>query len=134
MNKKEKFADLIYWKATRWILLFYFITVIIVSIMKCYSLMIIISIIATSHYIWMIRYEKNYKKNLDNFPKIQYNNYRKKKGSKQMKILNKIICVISILFLLWVILSYFDIILHNLNEEPVYKFWNFFQLLVENPL
>lgn len=62
MNKKEKFADWIYWKATRWILLFYFITVIIVSIMKCYSLMIIISIIATSHYIWMIRYEKNYKK------------------------------------------------------------------------
>ena len=51
-----------------------------------------------------------------------------------MKILNKIFCIISILFLLWVILSYFDVILHNLDEEPIYKFWNFFQLLVENPL
>ena len=51
-----------------------------------------------------------------------------------MKILNKIFCIISILFLLWVILSYFDVILHNLDKDPIYKFWNFFQLLVENPL
>ena len=51
-----------------------------------------------------------------------------------MKILNKIIYIVSILFLLWIILSYFDVILHNLNEEPIYKFWNFFQLLVESPL
>lgn len=58
----------------------------------------------------------------------------KRKEVKKMKILNKIFCIISILFLLWVILSYFDVILHNLDEDPIYKFWNFFQLLVENPL
>ena len=61
-----------------------------------------------------------------------YLNHRKE--VRKMKTLNKIICIISILFLLWVILSYFDVILHNLDEEPIYKFWNFFQLLVENPL
>ena len=32
------------------------------------------------------------------------------------------------------ILSYFDVILHNLDEDPIYKFWNFFQLLVKSPL
>ena len=49
-----------------------------------------------------------------------------------MKILNKIIYIVSILFLLWIILSYFDVILHNLDEEPIYHGWNFFKLLVEN--
>lgn len=58
----------------------------------------------------------------------------KRKEVKKMKILNKVFCIICILFLLWIILSYFDVILHNLDEEPIYKFWNFFQLLVENPL
>lgn len=60
--------------------------------------------------------------------------FRYRKEVKKMKILNKIIYIVSILFLLWIILSYFDVILHNLDEEPIYKFWNFFQLLVENSL
>lgn len=39
--------------------------------------------------------------------------------------------VSSVLFLIWVFLSWIDVITHNLDSEPVYQAWNFFVLLIK---
>ena len=48
-----------------------------------------------------------------------------------MKVLNKLFTITMIIFLVWFVMSYMDIIAHNLDDEPVYKAWNLFKILVE---
>ena len=51
---------------------------------------------------------------------------------KVKKIIEMLITFLSIMFILWFVASYFDVIAHNLDEEPIYHGWNVFKLLVEN--
>ena len=50
------------------------------------------------------------------------------------RIIEMLLTVTFIIVMFWFIASYLNVITYNLDEEPIYKFWNFFQLLVENPL
>lgn len=34
-------------------------------------------------------------------------------------------------FITWVFISYFNIVLHNTEEHPIYLDWNFFQLMIK---
>lgn len=39
------------------------------------------------------------------------------------------ICVVCWMLLLWVIISYFDVVAHNCSPDPVFASWNLFALL-----
>ena len=69
MSKKEKFADWLYWKATRWVMILLLVVVAILSVKKWIIGFIIVEIIAIIYFVWMIKYEKKYKKRVDNRPK-----------------------------------------------------------------
>ena len=49
---------------------------------------------------------------------------------KIKRIIGMLLTVTFIIAMFWFIASYIDVITHNLDEDPIYKFWNFFQLLV----
>lgn len=42
------------------------------------------------------------------------------------KILTVLTCV-AIIIILWMLASFVDTVMHNLDMEPVYQAWNFFQ-------
>ena len=46
------------------------------------------------------------------------------------KILTVLICV-AIIIILWMLASFVDTVMHNLDMEPVYQAWNFFNLFVK---
>ena len=48
------------------------------------------------------------------------------------KILGIFVCVISVLLLIWIVLSWGEICIKNLDNPPTYSAWNLFNLLVEN--
>lgn len=50
------------------------------------------------------------------------------------KIIEMLLTILGIMILFWFVASYFDVILHNLDSEPQYKFWNIFKILVENKM
>ena len=55
-------------------------------------------------------------------------NVSKKKVNKFGNILSWIITIICIVLLLWLGISYIEVISKNLSENPQYWGWNFFQL------
>lgn len=46
------------------------------------------------------------------------------------KIITNIFLFLSVILILWVVVSYIEVISKNLSENPEYSFWNIFQLLV----
>lgn len=64
MSKKEKFVDWLYWKGTRWVMILLLIIVAILSVKKWIIGFIITEIITIAYFIWMIKYQKKYKKGL----------------------------------------------------------------------
>lgn len=48
---------------------------------------------------------------------------------KAIKLFLNLLAVAAVIFILWIIISYFDVILHNNSENPIYHFWNIFPLL-----
>lgn len=44
------------------------------------------------------------------------------------RVLSGIFYTIIIILIAWFVLSYFDVVVHNL-DSPTYKSWNLFQLL-----
>lgn len=50
------------------------------------------------------------------------------------KIINKIFLILSVIIILWFIVSYLEVITKNLGENPQYSFWNIFELLVNSKL
>lgn len=50
------------------------------------------------------------------------------------KIINKIFLILSVIIILWFIVSYLEVITKNLSENPQYSFWNIFELLVSSKL
>lgn len=47
-----------------------------------------------------------------------------------IKTLNKLFTIIMVLFIVWFVASYMDIVMHNLDDEPIYKVWNLFTILI----
>lgn len=47
------------------------------------------------------------------------------------RMLRDWLSVSFVLFLIWVFISWIDVITHNLDSEPVYQAWNFFVLLIK---
>lgn len=45
------------------------------------------------------------------------------------KMIENWLLVNSVLFILWVFISWADVVAHNLDPEPVYQVWNIFTLL-----
>lgn len=43
-------------------------------------------------------------------------------------ILNSL-CLVSGMFVLWCLFSWLDVVLHNLDPDPVYQCWNLFMIL-----
>lgn len=52
------------------------------------------------------------------------------KGENKMKIFRNIIVTLSVIFLLWFVISYIDITSQNLSGNVVLHNWNFFGLLI----
>lgn len=48
------------------------------------------------------------------------------------KILGIFVCAISVLLLIWIVLSWGEICIKNLDNPPTYSAWNLFNLLIEN--
>ena len=48
-----------------------------------------------------------------------------------MKTIKNILFIGLMIFTAWFMVSYIDIILHNLDDEPIYKAWNLFTILIE---
>lgn len=65
MSKKERFADWLYWKGTRWVMILLLVVVAILSIKKWIVGFIIAEVVAIIYVAWMIKYEKNYQKRVD---------------------------------------------------------------------
>ena len=47
-----------------------------------------------------------------------------------MKTLSRLFTIVMVLFIVWFVASYMDIVMHNLDDEPIYKAWNLFELLI----
>lgn len=48
------------------------------------------------------------------------------------RIISMLCTILSIIFVFWVIASWVDVVSNNLNENPTYYFWNFFQILINS--
>lgn len=46
-----------------------------------------------------------------------------------LRIVEMLLVITSIMFIFWFAASYFDVIAHNLDPEPMYKSWNLFEIL-----
>lgn len=53
---------------------------------------------------------------------------RKNRIKVAKKLLKLLFFGAALLFDIWVFASWIDIILHNLNPDPIYQAWNFFTL------
>lgn len=53
---------------------------------------------------------------------------RKNRIKVAKKLLELLFFGATLLFDIWVFASWIDVILHNLNPDPIYKAWNFFTL------
>ena len=51
-----------------------------------------------------------------------------------MKRIERVINVVCIAWLIWLLLSWIDVVLHNVMLNPVYHSWNFFALFFEEML
>ena len=47
-----------------------------------------------------------------------------------MKIFRFIVSVLMILLVMWFLMSYVDVVLHNMKPDPVCKEWNLFMMLI----
>lgn len=47
------------------------------------------------------------------------------------KILSMLFTILMIMVIMWFVLSYLDVIFHNLDEHPQYQDWNIFKIMVE---
>ena len=65
MSNKERFADWLYWKGTRWVMILLLVVVAILSIKKWIVGFVIAEVVAIIYVAWMIKYEKNYQKRVD---------------------------------------------------------------------
>ena len=50
------------------------------------------------------------------------------------KILGMLFTILTIMAIMWFVLSYLDVVLHNLDECPQYQDWNIFKIMVERHL
>ena len=50
-------------------------------------------------------------------------------NEKQKSTLENILAINGIIVFIWVVASWIDIIIQNVNPNPVYPFWNFFELI-----
>ena len=50
------------------------------------------------------------------------------------KILGMLFTILMIMAIMWFILSYLDVVLHNLDEHPQHQGWNIFKIMVERHL
>ncbi len=50
---------------------------------------------------------------------------------KACKIVGNVVLVGCALFTAWVVCSWVDVVLHNLDTNPVYQSWNLFTLMVK---
>ena len=50
------------------------------------------------------------------------------------KILGMLFTILMIMAIMWFVLSYLDVVLHNLDENPQYQGWNIFKIMVERHL
>lgn len=50
------------------------------------------------------------------------------KKNNQSKTSWNIIVILNAILLIWIIASFIDVNLHNLNPEPSYSFWNLFRV------
>lgn len=48
------------------------------------------------------------------------------------RIIEMLLTITFIIMMFWFAASYFDVIAHNLDEEPMYQGWNIFRILTEN--
>ena len=48
-----------------------------------------------------------------------------------MKVLSKVCTVCTMLFMMLLVLSWFDVIIHNTSPDPVYQPWNLFGIFVD---
>ena len=48
-----------------------------------------------------------------------------------MKVLSKAYTVCMMAFIMLLVLSWFDVILHNVDPNPVYQPWNLFGIFVD---
>lgn len=48
---------------------------------------------------------------------------------KAIRLFLNLLAVAAVIFILWVVISYFDVILHNNSEIINYQSWNIFSLL-----
>lgn len=51
---------------------------------------------------------------------------------KISKIIAKVITILFIIFLVWLAMSYIEVILKNLTDNPTYNSLNLFKLLIHN--
>lgn len=65
MNKKERFADWLYWKGTKWVMILLLVVVAILSVKEWIVGFVIAEVVAIIYVAWMIKYEKNYQKRVD---------------------------------------------------------------------
>ena len=49
-----------------------------------------------------------------------------------LRIIELLLTITFIMMFFWFMSSYFDVIAHNLDEEPIYQSWNIFRILTEN--
>ena len=75
---------------------------------------------------------------LDKFLKKCYNYYTIKKKEKNFQergiiMVVKILKIVCYVLFAWIIISYFDVILHNIGSCH-YQPWNLFELIVKNLL
>ena len=50
------------------------------------------------------------------------------------KILSMLFTILMIMIIMWFVLSYLDVVFHNLDEHPQYRDWNIFKIMVERHL
>ena len=50
------------------------------------------------------------------------------------KILGMLFTILTIMAIMWFVLSYLDVVLNNLDEHPQYQGWNIFKIMVDRHL
>lgn len=48
---------------------------------------------------------------------------------KVLKVSYYMVSFLMIMMIMWFLMSFADVVIHNLNPAPVYKAWNLFTLL-----
>ena len=63
---------------------------------------------------------------------IENRKQRRHNMKKISKIIAKVITILFIIFLAWLAISYIEVILKNLTDNPTYNSLNLFKLLIHN--